>query len=247
MNLDRDADERRNAGCRGRADFGVKSLSLGFELAEPVDEQKLGSSRKGARDAMGGVGERRRIDAAGLRLGPKVLQDRNASRRFRRREKRRRGNRRLAPASADLYHAADAMAAPLERGGEIRDDPVCRVIVVEDHRRQALCFRCAFWDSVRSRPPPPDVKRDRAVALLLPLQMSPVSRRRCGMSMAASGSVHSTMRRSPSFNPRRALPVRRAGSGHLRPRRSRAVQFDWAGIRRQVSCAPAGKQHHGAR
>ena len=44
---------------------------------------------------------------------------------------------------------------------------------------------------------------------------------RCGISIAASGSVHSTVAMSPDFSCASALRVRSAGSGHFRPRRSR--------------------------
>src|ERR1700739_4448308 len=44
---------------------------------------------------------------------------------------------------------------------------------------------------------------------------------RLGMSMAVSGSVHSTTRISAGCRSRSALRVRSAGSGHLRPRRLR--------------------------
>jgi hypothetical protein len=41
-----------------------------------------------------------------------------------------------------------------------------------------------------------------------------------GMSIAANGSVHSTSSSAPGAASRSALRVRKAGSGHLRPRRS---------------------------
>jgi hypothetical protein len=42
-----------------------------------------------------------------------------------------------------------------------------------------------------------------------------------GISMAASGSVQATNKRSPTALPASALRVRSTGSGHLRPRRSK--------------------------
>ena len=83
---------------------------------------------------MRGVGQRRRIDAAGLRLSPKILQDRNSLAGFDVAKKD-------FPAIAGLRdvdglnHPGDAMPAALEGGGEIRDDSIHRVIVVEDQRR----------------------------------------------------------------------------------------------------------------
>ena len=51
--------------------------------------------------------------------------------------------------------------------------------------------------------------------------VSPVWLSRFGMSMPASGSVHSTTRTSPAAIPPSAFLVRNAGSGHLRPRKLR--------------------------
>src|SRR5579863_5558888 len=51
--------------------------------------------------------------------------------------------------------------------------------------------------------------------------VSPVSRSRVGISMAASGSVHAMLRMSPEFMPASALRARNTGSGHLRPRKSK--------------------------
>ena len=51
--------------------------------------------------------------------------------------------------------------------------------------------------------------------------VSPVWLSRFGISMPASGSVHSTTRMSPAAMPPSAFLVRSAGSGHLRPRKLR--------------------------
>src|SRR3954452_14070922 len=53
-----------------------------------------------------------------------------------------------------------------------------------------------------------------------PSRRSPVSLSRLGMSRVESGSVHSTIRCCPGRACRKALRVRNAGSGHLRPRKS---------------------------
>src|SRR5262247_4669755 len=50
---------------------------------------------------------------------------------------------------------------------------------------------------------------------------SPVSRTRFGISMADSGSVHSSTSASPADSFASALRAFSAGSGHLRPRRLR--------------------------
>src|ERR1700693_3894088 len=57
----------------------------------------------------------------------------------------------------------------------------------------------------------------------LPSTWSPVSRIRLGMSISASGSVHSTTRMSPAGSLDNALRARSAGSGHLSPRRLMVV------------------------
>src|SRR5262245_25501216 len=52
---------------------------------------------------------------------------------------------------------------------------------------------------------------------------SPVSRMRLGISISTSGSVHSTVSRSPACSLVSALRVRSAGNGHLSPRRLMVV------------------------
>ncbi len=88
---------------------------------------------------MGGVGERRRIDAAGLRLRSQILQDRNRLAGFDIAKEDVAAVAGLDHVGA-LDHAADAMAAALEDGGEIRDDPVRGVIILEDKRGEGFGF-----------------------------------------------------------------------------------------------------------
>ena len=158
--------------------LGVKAEPVGLQLAKSVDEQKVGSARKRAGDAMGGLGESRRIDAAGLRPAPEILQDRDRLAGFDVAKKD-------FPTIAGLRdvdgldHACDAMATVLEDGGEIRDDFIRRVIVLENQSRQALrlirCFK--EWAGAHDR-------RRRIWKAIAPLtcscrsRASPVSRTR---------------------------------------------------------------------
>ncbi len=59
----------------------------------------------------------------------------------------------------------------------------------------------------------------------LAIKRLPVSRSKFGMSMAARGSVHSIVRRSPALSAASAFSVFSAGSGHFRPFRSRLVSL----------------------
>src|SRR5512146_271889 len=63
------------------------------------------------------------------------------------------------------------------------------------------------------------VKVSTSSACDLSSSVSPVWRSKLGMSIAASGSVHSMVSRSPLAMPASSFLVRRAGKGHFRPLR----------------------------
>jgi len=59
----------------------------------------------------------------------------------------------------------------------------------------------------------------------LPSKMSPVCRNKFGISIAASGSVHSATSRSPAFKLDSIRRTRSAGTGHFKPRRFRILSL----------------------
>jgi hypothetical protein len=84
-----------------------------------------------------------------------------------------------------------------------------------DRRRGSYCLTVGADFSMRNR----TSRSPRSIASI----RSPVSVTRCGMSMAASGSVQRTSSRSPGAKDFKALRVFSAGSGHFSPDRSNLV------------------------
>src|SRR3954454_11590157 len=81
---------------------------------------------------------------------------------------------------------------------------------------------------------------------VVPSRTSPVSRSRLGISIAASGSVHSITSTPPAEIPDSSLRVLSGGNGHFRPRRLTIVSPDSSviadslrGDRDILSCRPA--------
>lgn len=130
-------------------------------------------------------------------------------------------------AGGHLDESANPMASPREFGREIRDDGIGVFALAENGGGQDfggigdVCahLRRRMWN----------VRRSCVVSWRS--KASPLSRTRWGISMAASGSVHSTTRSAPGSSLRRTLRVRNAGKGQRKPRRSRGVEVKSAIMR----------------
>src|SRR5262245_1016294 len=117
-----------------------------------------------------------------------------------------RGDRRRPRVSQVTQLAPACKRSPHERSDMRGAAPGCR-FAHPGYRPQALRMR----------------NTNSALSLALCSSTSPVSRTRLGMSIMASGSVHSSTSASPAASRDSALRALRAGRGHFSPRRSRTV------------------------